>query len=182
VLDALALRPDANWAFRFGLMQALSVIIAVVGLTGDSAAVVIGAMLVAPLMTPLMALAASLAMGWHQRMLRSAVVVTLASGGSVLLAFLLASLVPGDGITEEVLRRTSPGTGDLVVALAAGVAGAYGTVRSDVSASLPGVAVAVALVPPLATIGVTLEAGERGLASGAGLLFVTNLSAIVLAC
>ncbi|MDQ6727746.1 MAG: DUF389 domain-containing protein, partial [Actinomycetota bacterium] len=80
-----------------------------------------------------------------------------------------------------VVSRTSPRLLDLFVALAAGAAGAYATVRDDVSAALPGVAVAVALVPPLAAVGVTLRAGQLELAKGATILYVANLAAIVLA-
>jgi len=166
---------------RFAILQSVSVVIAVMGLTTNSAAVVIGAMLVAPLMAPIMGVSASLAMGWGGRAGRTAMLVSLAAAGSVALAYLLNAAVPGDGITEEVLARTAPGATDLVIALAAGLAGAYATVRPDISASLPGVAVAVALVPPLATIGVTWQSGENGLATGALLLFVTNLAAIVFA-
>ncbi len=181
VLDAVSLRPSRASTMRFAILQALSVVIAVMGLTTNSAAVVIGAMLVAPLMGPIMGVSASLAMGWGTRAARTAALVTLAGAGSVALAYVLSALVPGDGITEEVLARTAPGATDLVIALAAGLAGAYATVRPDISASLPGVAVAVALVPPLATVGVTWQAGENGLATGALLLFATNLAAIVFA-
>lgn len=181
VLDAVALRPSRASTMRFAILQALSVVIAVMGLTTNSAAVVIGAMLVAPLMGPIMGVSASLAMGWGTRAARTAALVTLAGAGSVALAYVLSALVPGDGITEEVLARTAPGATDLVIALAAGLAGAYATVRPDISASLPGVAVAVALVPPLATVGVTWQAHENGLATGALLLFATNLAAIVFA-
>jgi uncharacterized hydrophobic protein (TIGR00271 family) len=181
VLDMVALRPDRAWLYRFALLQGLSVVIAVMGLTTNSAAVVIGAMLVAPLMGPIMGLSASLAMGWGIRALRTSALVFVPATGSIALAYLLSAFVPGNGVTGEVLARTSPGSTDLVIALAAGLAGAYATVRPDISSSLPGVAVAVALVPPLSTVGITLQAGQVGLATGALLLFVTNLAAIVFA-
>ena len=181
VLDAVALRQTKASLWRFAVLQILAVTIAVMGLVTDSAAVVIGAMLVAPLMSPIMGVAASLSMGWIARAARTMLLVLVAAAGSVALAYLLTSFVPGSGLTAEVLARTSPGATDMVVALAAGLAGAYATVRPNVSASLAGVAVAVALVPPLAAVGVALQAGEMGLAQGALLLFFTNLSAIVLA-
>ncbi|MCB0984077.1 MAG: TIGR00341 family protein, partial [Ilumatobacter sp.] len=179
VLDAVALRQTKASLWRFAVLQILAVTIAVMGLVTDSAAVVIGAMLVAPLMSPIMGVAASLSMGWIARAARTMLLVLVAAAGSVALAYLLTSFVPGSGLTAEVLARTSPGATDMVVALAAGLAGAYATVRPNVSASLAGVAVAVALVPPLAAVGVALQAGEMGLAQGALLLFFTNLSAIV---
>ena len=84
-------------------------------------------------------------------------------------------------LSPEVLARTRPTTADLFVALAAGVAGAVATIRHDITDALPGVAVAVALVPALSAIGITLAKGEATLASGAFLLYVTNLIAIAAA-
>ncbi|MEZ5215893.1 MAG: DUF389 domain-containing protein [Ilumatobacteraceae bacterium] len=181
VLETLAVSRHPHWLRRFAIMLTLSVVIAVMGLSTDSAAVVIGAMLVAPLMTPVLGTAACLSMGWVMRAARTAVIVMLASIGSIAVAWLLASFVPDPILTGETLARTSPGVTDLIVALSAGAAGAYATVRTDVSNSLPGVAVAVALVPPLATVGITLEQDRSDLAKGAALLYTTNLVAIVLA-
>jgi uncharacterized hydrophobic protein (TIGR00271 family) len=181
VLDALAVRMPDYWRVRFAFMLGLSVVIAGKGLAADSAAVVIGAMLIAPLMTPVLAVAACLSMGWIRLGLRSAFTVVLASMASIALAWLLSRLVPNGGLTGEELARTGPALTDLLVALAAGLAGGYATVRTDVSSSLPGVAVAVALVPPLATVGITLQNGRTDLAKGALLLYVVNLLAIVLA-
>ena len=89
-------------------------------------------------------------------------------------------LLPDGSLSGEILARTRPDLRDLVVALAAGAAGAYATAKEDVSTALPGVAVAVALVPPLAAIGLTLEAGQPTLAKGACLLFLANFAAILL--
>lgn len=180
VMDAVALRTGEGWFTRFGLMQALSVVVAVMGLSAGSAAVVIGAMLLAPLMTPVMGVAAAISMALPRHLLRSLAVVSVASVASIALAFVLALFLPDVVLSDEVLSRTSPDLRDLMVALAAGAAGAYATVRPDVSNSLPGVAVAVALVPPLGTIGVTLEAGRGDLVGGALLLYTANLLAIVL--
>ncbi|MCP4084559.1 MAG: DUF389 domain-containing protein [Actinomycetia bacterium] len=182
VMTELAITRVPDWGFRFTVMLTLSVIVAVMGLSADSAAVVIGAMLLAPLMTPVLGLAASLSMGLVGKTALSMVRVGLATAGSILVAYLLSLLLPNESLLpDEVWSRTSPDLRDLAVGLAAGAAGAYATVRSDASSSLPGVAVAVALVPPLAVVGITLEAGERGLAGGAFLLYATNLAAIVLA-
>jgi uncharacterized membrane protein len=93
----------------------------------------------------------------------------------------MSRLVPGSWITPEILARTSPRLLDLVVALAAGAAGAFALGREDVSDALPGVAIAVSLVPPLAASGILLADGRPGLAGGAFLLFFTNFVAIVLA-
>ncbi len=180
ILESLLLSgEDRRWR-TFAFLMALSVTIATLGLSRDSAAIVIGAMLIAPLMTPIMGLAACLAMAWPGRAFRMAVVILIASVGGVALAWLITRAQPDPRLTAEALARTRPDVRDLVVALAAGAAGAYATAREDVSGALPGVAVAVALVPPLATIGVTLELGRYDLMRGAMLLYAANLFAIVL--
>lgn len=172
-----------NYIYRFIILQSLSVLIALFGLLSDSAAVVIGAMLVAPLMRPVLGVAASLVTGRPIRRGASFVIVMAASAGSIFLAWAVTELLPLqfiDELPEEMLARTAPTLLDLGIALAAGAAGAYALVRREVSDALPGVAVAVALVPPLTTVGATFALGEPGLAAGALLLYLTNLTAIVL--
>jgi len=163
---------------RFSIMLGLAVAVAVMGLTADSAAVVIGAMLIAPLMTPILTFAAAVGLGLPQRAVQAAFLIAAGSVASIGFAFLLASLLPDISLGAELLGRTRPDVRDLIVAVAAGAAGAYATAREDVSAALPGVAVAVALVPPLATTGVVLQQQEMELAEGSLLLFVVNLLAI----
>lgn len=172
----------AHWWFKFSVMLALSVVIAVLGLSLNSDAVVIGAMLIAPLMTPLTGTAAALVMGWPRRLAQSGLAVIGGSASAVGIAYALTLLLPASArqLTPAVLARTSPDLRDLVVALAAGAAGAYASARADLSPALPGVAVAVALVPPLSAAGFTLAIGREDLASGAVLLFIANLVAIVL--
>lgn len=181
VMDELAITRVDHWAWRFTVMLTLSVVVAVMGLSADSAAVVIGAMLLAPLMTPVLASAACLSMSLVRKALFALGKVFLATAWCIAIAFLLAMMLPDGPLAGEVEARTRPDVRDLVVALAAGAAGSYATVRKDVSSALPGVAVAVALVPPLATIGITLEADKTDLAIGALLLYGTNLSAIIFA-
>jgi uncharacterized hydrophobic protein (TIGR00271 family) len=181
VMAELAIKRQEHWAFRFTVMMTLSVIVAVMGLSADSAAVVIGAMLLAPLMQPVLGTAACIAMALFRKSLRSLAVVVLATAGAIVLSYVLSALFVSGELPDEVTSRTAPDIRDLVVALAAGTAGAYATVRKDASASLPGVAVAVALVPPLGAVGISLEAGNATLAWGAMLLYTTNLFAIVLA-
>ena len=163
---------------RFSIMLGLSVAVAVMGLTADSAAVVIGAMLIAPLMTPILTFAASVGLGLPQRAVQAGLLVIVGSVASIGFAFLVAGILPEVTLGSEILGRTSPDVRDLIVAIADGAAGAYATAREDISAALPGVAVAVALVPPLATTGVVLQLGEMDLAEGSLLLFVVNLLAI----
>ena len=177
----LALVSRSHWTWRFTIMLSLSVLVAVMGLLAGSAAVVIGAMLLAPLMTPVLGTAAAIAMGLPRKTFTSLMRVILASAWAIALAYLASKVTftSATSLSAEIESRTRPDIRDLIVALAAGAAGSYATVRSDTSSSLPGVAVAVALVPPLATVGVTLEAGNEVWARGAFLLYLTNLAAIV---
>ncbi len=180
IMERLLPEGDRRSVLRFFIMQLLSVTIAVMGLTANSAAVVIGAMLIAPLMTPIVGFAASTALGIPRRMARSATQVLAAIAVSIGLAVLLAAWQSNFELGSEILSRTSPDVRDLVVAIAAGAAGAYAVAREDLSSSLPGVAVAVALVPPLATVGVVIQAGRMDLAAGAMLLFLANMVAIII--
>ncbi len=169
------------YLFRFITLLSLSVAIAAFGLLSDSGAVVIGAMLVAPLMTPILAIAAALVMGWPGRQLRSAMLVAGACVLAVSFAWVIGKIAPDSvGISGQILNRTNPTLLDLGIAIAAGGAGAYTLVRKE-SSAIPGVAIAVALVPPLTVVGLTLEEGQTSLALGALLLFGTNLVAIIFA-
>ena len=181
VMGELAIRRPDHWFFRFTTMMTLSVVVAVMGLSANSAAVVIGAMLLAPLMQPVLAAAACISMGLFRKSLRAVGHVLLATVWAIFLSYVLARIIGARELPDEVTSRTAPDIRDLIVALGAGTAGAYATVRKDASSSLPGVAVAVALVPPLGAVGMSIEAGRATLAEGALLLYTTNLAAIVLA-
>lgn len=169
---------NSTFNFDFVALVCLSTLIAGLGLLRNSGAVVIGAMLVAPLMTPLVGCGLALVHG-------NAVLVSNAAR-AVLLGFLLsfgiglALGLTGSAVTDEMLARGEPHLFDLVVAGASGLAAAYATARPGLSGALPGVAIAAALVPPIATSGIAAASGEGGLAVGAGLLFFTNIVAIVL--
>jgi uncharacterized hydrophobic protein (TIGR00271 family) len=178
----LFVRPEErqDWLARFVTLLTLSTIIAALGLLADSTAVVIGAMVVAPLMAPIMSLAGALTMTRPVRIAESAAIVTGGTAVSVATAIIVSWVVPGTLATSEILARTQPQLTDLGIALAAGAAGAYVTVRPHALGALPGVAIAVALVPPLATVGIMLETGRHDAAGQAFILFVTNLSAIAL--
>jgi uncharacterized hydrophobic protein (TIGR00271 family) len=171
-----------RFARRFAALMTLSVLIAVMGLLADSTAVVIGAMLVAPLMSPVLGAAAALVIGLPQQFLRQALVLALGTIGAIGLAAATSFLFPGsmDPLPAEILARTSPNMLDLGIALAAGAAGAYAQIRRAAADALTGVAVAVALVPPLAVIGICLEIQEFALATGALLLFLANVTGIIM--
>lgn len=183
VLDQLFFERHRRRAylFRFTILLSLSVAIASFGLLADSGAVVIGAMLVAPLMTPILAVAAALVMGWGGRQFRALLLVGVAVGWVILFSALLAYFSPDHvALPGEIMARTNPTLLDLGIALAAGAAGAYTLVRQTHSA-IPGVAVSVALVVPLVVVGITLEEGHPELAVQALPLFATNLVAVILA-
>lgn len=168
----------------FWVMTSLATSIATFAVIQDSTAVVIGAMLIAPLMTPIVGIAAGMMSGWPGRMITSLVLVAAAVVVSIFLAWTIAAWLPSVGdltTNSQITSRTQPNMIDFCIAIVAGAAGAYATVDPRVSNSLPGVAIAVALVPPLAVVGVTLEAGMTGDALGAFLLFATNLVSIILA-
>lgn len=177
-------KASASRVWRFVALMSFSTAIATFGITSDSTAVVIGAMLVAPLMTPILGVSASIVSGWSTRLGRSFAIVMLGIAIAVSLSFLLSRYVGGFidvARNTQIASRVAPTLVDLAIAVAAGAAGAYANARRDVSDSLPGVAIAVALVPPLSVVGVTLQEGEAGMALGAFLLFSTNLVGIVLA-
>jgi len=173
---------SSNWDFDFFALMVLSTIIAAIGLIQNSAAVVIGAMLVAPLMTPLLGLGLALVQGNPVLAKISFRAVVMGLGVSLLVGFLTGLLTPGfDEPTREMLGRGGPGLLDLSVAFASGLAAAYASSRPGLLAALPGVAIAAALVPPIATSGLALSLGNYHLAIGALLLFVINMVTIVLA-
>ena len=165
----------------FWVMLVLSAIVASAGVITDSTATVIGAMIIAPLSTPIMGIALGLALG---RRNGSVVYVTLGVITVVVIGLVFSLVVPQDIdllSDSQIASRTSPGLADLVAAIATGFAGAIALCRRDVAAVLPGVAIAISLVPPLAVVGVCLGQGAPGLAAGAFLLFFSNLLAMVAA-
>jgi uncharacterized hydrophobic protein (TIGR00271 family) len=169
---------------RFTVLITLASIIATCGLLGDSVASVIGAMIISPLMTPIMGLVVALVTGSGSRAIRSGILVAAGVGIAIGVGFLISKVMPlgWDPLaSSQVLARTSPRLLDLVIALASGAAGAYALSRSDVADSLPGVAIAISLVPPLNNTGILLAAGERHLAWESFLLFFTNFVAILIA-
>ena len=175
--------PDSSKRIgRFFTLMGFASLIAAGGVIGDSTAVVIGAMLIAPLMTPLMGMAISLVMGWPKRLAQSATIaaagIVVAIGIGVLMG-VVTGLAIDTATNGQIVARTSPTTLDLLVAIAAGAAGAYGLSRPDVSDSLPGVAIAISLVPPLSVVGLSISQGDWGAAGGALLLFATNMIAIL---
>jgi uncharacterized hydrophobic protein (TIGR00271 family) len=168
---------------RFWTLLALSAVIASAGIVSDSTATVIGAMIVAPLMTPILGSVLSIVTGDGRNLARSLALVVAGAVLVVAIGLVVGLLVPSDITAEtssQVAGRVHPRLIDLVAALATGAVGSFALVRSDVSDTLPGVAIAISLVPPLAVVGITLDAGAYGESRGALLLFLTNVGAILL--
>lgn len=161
----------------FMLMTLLSGAIAALGLLLDSVAIIIGAMLVAPLMAPIQAFGIAVVDGRTPIATRAALTVAIGSALAIVASFLLG-LVSGGELTDEIAARGAPSLLDAGVALAAGMAGAYATARKTIPAALAGVAIAAALVPPLGVVGLAAALGHWGLALGALLLFTVNIVCI----
>jgi uncharacterized hydrophobic protein (TIGR00271 family) len=171
---------DARLDKKFLLLITLSAAIATLGLLQSSSAVVIGAMLVSPLLGPIMGIGFGLATIESNLIKRS--LVTLAAGMAlaVLVAMLIIWLSPIQDVTPELRARTQPTLLDLGVAVVGGIAGVYAIMRK-LSGVMVGVAIATALVPPLSTVGFGLATGRFDFALGASLLFLTNTLAIAFA-
>jgi uncharacterized hydrophobic protein (TIGR00271 family) len=170
-----------DWQSSFALMLVISVGIATLGLSENSSAAIIGAMIVAPLGQPIVALGGAIALGWRIQSFRMSGIIIVGMISSILIAYLISLTLPDINPNNEMLIRTSPDLRDIGIAILAGAAGSWGYYRSEFSTILSGVAIAVALVPPLCTCGMMLEQGHFILAYGSILLFATNLIGITFA-
>lgn len=170
---------------NFFVLLLLASVIATYGVLSNSTATVIGAMIVAPLMGPIMATTAAVVMGSTQRAWRSLALAVVGIVSVILFSALLTMVVPDITISfinnKEITSRISPGLYALLTALGAGAAGAYITSRAEIADSMGGVAIAISLVPPLCVVGIAISQGEWQAAGGAMLLFLTNFLAILLA-
>lgn len=173
------LETSSRFDVDFITLITLATGIAALGLVLNSPAVIIGAMLVAPLMTPLVGSGFALAQG-NLALARNAASTVVSGFALAIVVGLLAGWLSGSTEpTSEMLARGNPGPLDLLVALASGVAAAYASARSNLSSALPGVAIAAALVPPIATAGIALSCGATVLSEGAAVLFLANMVAII---
>ncbi len=176
-----SLREEAAISATFMTLLILATLIATLGLFIDSASVIIGAMLLAPLMQPIV----SLAMGLLRQdvSLQSSAAKSIAVGVASVLASaaVVTWLTPMHKLTAEMAGRLSPTLLDLFVAVVSGAAAAYAKSNEKISSSLAGVAIAVALVPPIAVAGIGIGWGDWSMFVSSFLLFVTNLAGIVLA-
>ncbi len=169
---------------QFWMLLVLSATIAAGGVIGDATPAVIGAMIVAPLATPIYGVALATAIGAPKRLRAAFLLLTAGIAVNILIGVLAGLLtthrMPLDA-NPQIIGRTAPTVLDLIVAIATGIAGSFALTRRDVSNILAGVAIAISLVPVLAVVGITLGAGRFDLAWGALILFLTNVAAILIA-
>ena len=182
------IRKASTPGFDYFFLVILSGGIATIGLINDSPAVIIGAMLVAPLMSPILGVGLGSITGDGLLTRDSAASLIRGALLSILLSILITlfniylPFVPSlIEIPGEILARTQPTPNDLMIALAGGLAAAYSLSQPHLSAALPGVAIATALMPPLSTIGIGMALGRWEIAGGAALLFLTNAVTIAFA-
>jgi uncharacterized hydrophobic protein (TIGR00271 family) len=169
---------------RFWMLLVLASIIAAAGVVADSVATVIGAMIVAPLMVPILGTLLGVVLADKANLVRCFLLVVTGALAVIVIGYLVGVLGSTPVLADtnsQVAGRVNPRLVDLLAALATGAVGSIALVRDDISDTLPGVAIAVSLVPPLAVVGLTLESGAPDQAMGALLLFVTNVCAILAA-
>ncbi len=163
---------------EYFIMLVISAIIATIGLLTNNVAVIIGAMLVSPLMIPVIGISLGAVKG-DIELFSSAIEAEVKGVVLVIvLVTLLTLLVPNATVTSEILLRTKPTPLDLMVALASGAAAAYALTKKNIGATLPGVAVAVAVMPPLSVVGIGFALKLPEIALGGALSFLANIVAI----
>jgi len=171
--------PDTD----FFMMVVLSIAMATFGLLLDNTAIVIGAMLIAPVLSPILSLGMGIVM-FNESLIRRAVFtlgksLLYAIGAAFLIGLLFGSK---DGVSvREVLSRTTPNLLDAAVAVVAGFAASFALIKPKMSEAIPGIAISVSLVPPLAVTGLGLATLNFAIAKGAFLLFVVNILGIIFA-
>lgn len=177
----LALKENAQTTSTFVLLMVLSALLATLGLFLNSPSIVIGAMVLAPLMSPI--ISSSMGLLRSDSDLSRSSFSTLLTGMFIALSLsaVMAFILPFQEITNEIEGRLHPSTLDLLVAVLSGIAGAFANARENIAKSLPGVAIAVALVPPLCVSGIGIGWLNFDVFYGAMLLFLTNLTGIIMA-
>ena len=192
-LEELAFSREAASIPSFGFFFLLisATLIATLGLLANSTAVIIGAMIVAPLMNPILSMSFAIVTANWKLYKLSIITIALGTCCAILISFVIGFLIPINIVGSEIIARTSPNLIDLGIAIAAGAAGAFSLTRNNIGSSIAGVAIAVALVPPLCVVGIGFGLGDQisaeigkvlvsdlRLSKGAFLLFLSNLAGI----
>ncbi|MCK4799979.1 TIGR00341 family protein [Candidatus Parcubacteria bacterium] len=176
------IRENAKGDFDFFVLTIFSGIIITLGLVVDSSAVVIGGMLLAPLVWPILSLAMAIIKG-RSRLIQDSIFTLLRSAAIIFVIALFLGLISPDYALQgsEFLSRTSPTVFELFIALAAGFVGAFVIAYPKIGSAIAGVVIAAALVPPIAVMGLSVSHGNLGMAGGAFILFMSNLIAVTFA-
>ena len=177
----LALRENAKPKQAYLVLMTLSTILATFGLFSNSSPVIIGAMILAPLMSPIISLSMGVLRQEKTLIKSSLITVGLGLGVGYLFAIIITLITPLADLNHEISARIKPNIIDLGVAVISGAAGAYAHSKEEIAKTLAGVAIAVALVPPLAVSGIGIGWGDWSVFWGAFLLLLTNLTGMVLA-
>jgi uncharacterized hydrophobic protein (TIGR00341 family) len=172
---------NARLDLNFIVLVSLSTVVAAIGLIESNVAVVIGAMVIAPLLGPNLALGLGTTLGDVSLMRKSVLTGSAGIALAIALSVVIAAIWPFDLASPEIASRTQVGLDSVALALASGAAAAL-SLTTGLSSVLVGVMVAVALLPPAVTLGLMLGHGEFNLAMGAGLLLAINLVCVNLAC
>jgi uncharacterized hydrophobic protein (TIGR00271 family) len=176
------LRQGSRWNSDFVFMLALASAISSLGLMQNAPAVIIGSMLLAPMMTPMIGAGLALAQANLRLARRCAKSIALGLLLTLVVSFILGMITPSrETLSPEVISRASPNILDLLIALFAAVAATIAMARPNIAGAVAGVAIATALVPPICAVGISLSAAKFSNAFGALLLFGTNLIAIIVA-
>ena len=173
---------DSKLDQNYVILILSSCLIATFGLLINSAAVIIGAMIVAPLMLPLRGFSFATLEGDAKLLRSSAEAIAFGTIIAVSCSLVIGLVIGIPQFGSEIWSRTQPNLIDLLIAIVAGGISGYAKIRPEMSDAIPGTAIAVALMPPLCVIGLTLSQGQWEAAFGASLLYLTNLIGINLAC
>ncbi len=176
----ISLKDSANFSYTYLILMILSTLLATTGLFANSSPVIIGAMILAPLMAPIISLSMGVVRADVFLLIESAKTLIFGVFMALLFSSIFTLFMPLEQITSEMQGRLNPNLLDLMVAIFSGIAGAYATSKEEVAKSLAGVAIAVALVPPLSVTGIGLGLGNIEVIYGSFLLFITNLVGITL--
>ncbi|MDZ7818545.1 MAG: TIGR00341 family protein [Aliarcobacter sp.] len=176
----VSLKDSAKFSYTYLTLMILSTLLATTGLFANSAPVIIGAMILAPLMAPIISLSMGVIRADKFLLIHSARTLIIGIFMALLFSSIYTLFIPLEQITAEMQGRLNPNLLDLMVAVFSGIAGAYANAKEEVAKSLAGVAIAVALVPPLSVTGIGLGLGNIDVIYGSFLLFVTNLVGITL--
>lgn len=176
----LNLRDSAKFSYIFLILMILSTLLATTGLFSNSAPVIIGAMILAPLMSPIVSLSMGVIRADRTMLQQSARTLFIGIIMALIASSIYAFIMPLEQITTEMQSRINPTFLDLMVAVFAGIAGAYASSKEEIAKSLAGVAIAVALVPPLSVTGIGIGLFNLEVIYGSFLLFITNIVGITL--